>query len=169
MAMQDGAVVARLAHNQKVGGSTPSPATNFPGRVLGNSPVYALKATWEKAESEVRSSLGRGAGHPVSYRPLPLPFSTARNVLAEALPQQAASSFRAVGGAIVAERTGMFPPSRVESAITTKHNTPLTFNGWLSKPSMRRHGSRPCGRERDEECGHTTPAANLLCETGGKI
>jgi len=46
------------------------------------------------------ATFGR-VGHPGSYRP-PVCFSTARNVMAEATPQQAAFSFRTVGGEIVA-------------------------------------------------------------------
>lgn len=163
--MQDGAVVARLAHNQKVGGSTPSPATNFPGRVLGNSPVYALKATWEKAESEVRSSLGRGAGHPVSYRPLPLPFSTARNVLAEGVITLWTSASGVLASGLSAgqswQRAGnAHPVTRIVGDNGSIQHAAYFVQG-SSKPKTRSL------RTVMPVC--PAPCIFLVCETGGKI
>lgn len=60
---------------------------------------------------------------------VPCSISAERNVLAAAMPQQAAFSFRPAGGEIVA--TGReAPPSRVESTRQAHINTPLTFLGW---------------------------------------
>lgn len=66
---QDGEAVSRLAHNQKIAGSTPAPATNLP--VDGSSSAGAVKqlplSRGQTDDNQVRDS--RPAGKTSSQRP----------------------------------------------------------------------------------------------------